>query len=82
MLRLQMMHTVVSLGCGQHGPPEFDTKRCKSLIRIDHDRKLPLQQAQLGIWIGILDVQGVQHRGLVAVDGGDAANRHALIDAE
>jgi hypothetical protein len=27
------------------GKPEFDTKRCKYLIYIDHVRELPLQEA-------------------------------------
>ncbi len=49
---------------------------------MDHDLTLPLQQAQLGIWIGVLDVEGGQYGGLVAVDGGDAGDRHALVDGD
>ena len=30
---------------GSNSAPEFDTKRCKYLIYIDHVRELPLQEA-------------------------------------
>ena len=64
----------------KNSPPEFDTKRCKCLIYINLARELPRQEASLGVWVGVLDVQCGKRARLFARDGGDAAYRHALVD--
>ena len=51
------------------GAPEFDTNRCKSLIRIGCPSELPLQQVQLGIAGWFLQPQCGQQGGLFVVDG-------------
>ena len=45
----------------RQGPPEFDTNRAKCLICIGQASRLPLQQAQLGVLLGFLDLECSQH---------------------
>ncbi len=47
---------------------------------MDRIRELPLQEGQLGVGIGVLDVQCGQDGGLFSGDGGDAGDRHPLVD--
>lgn len=47
--------------CNAVRAPEFDTNRAKLLICIGSASRLPLQQAQLGVLLGFLDLECSQH---------------------
>jgi hypothetical protein len=61
---------------------EFDKKRCKWLIFLESFQEFPLQEVQLGVRSGVLDSHGGQQIGVVAVDGGDACDRHAPVQLD
>ena len=57
---IDLRHELAVLTSRMPWQPEFDTKRCKSLIHIDHAFKLPLQQAHLRVDHRPLDTQCLQ----------------------
>ena len=51
---------------GGSRPPEFDTNRCKWLICIARVKNSPLQQGELSVEGGLLELEGSQDGGLVS----------------
>ena len=64
------------------GAPEFETKHRNPLICIAPAFRLPLQQAQLGVVRGLLDLQSGQHIGVALGDGGHALDGRSVVDAD